>query len=53
MLSLLMLVMKDKASDVLGVVVTTVEDSQAVLVDKDTLVHMAVCLPLMRTGVIF
>jgi hypothetical protein len=53
MLSLLMLVMKDGASNVFGVTATTVEDSQAVPMDKDALVHAAVRLHLIYTGVVF
>ena len=53
MLSLLMLVMKDKASDVLRVAATMVEDSQAVPVEEDALVYAAIHSHLMRTGVVF
>ncbi len=42
MVLLLMLVMKDEASDVAGVTKTMVEDSQVVPVDEDALVHAAV-----------
>jgi hypothetical protein len=53
MLSLLMLVMKDKASNILGVAATTMEDSQAIPMDKDALVHVPIHLHLMCMGMIF
>jgi hypothetical protein len=53
MLSLLMLVMKEGALDVLRVTATRMENSLAIHVDKDALVHVAIHLHLMRTGVVF